>query len=299
MNIKSWIEAARPRTLPLSLSSIIVGSALAYQQGVFSNRIFSAAILTTILLQILSNFANDYGDHVKGTDNENRVGPQRATQKGTISAKAMLRAIIVFSLLSLLSGIYLLMVAFPDFGSEFIVFLLLGISAIAAAIFYTVGKKAYGYSGFGDLFVFLFFGLLGVLGTFFLYAKEINLLVFLPAIAIGLLSTAVLNANNMRDIENDRNSNKNTIPVRIGLYKSKKYHIGLIVFALLSLALYNIFAHTATYHWLFALITIPLFKHLNFVRKNEIPKNFDPELKKIALSTFFIAILFFIGILMV
>ncbi len=298
--MKHWIQAARLRTLPLSVSGIIVGSMYALRPTdnidtpteVFSWTIFGFAILTTLGLQVLSNFANDYGDGMKGTDNEDRVGPKRALQSGAISPAAMKRAIIVTSALTLISAMVLIYFAFADTNIGYSLFyLVLGILAIASAIRYTVGNTAYGYRGFGDLFVFVFFGLVSTLGVNFLYSKQINFDLFLPATAIGFLSVGVLNLNNMRDEASDRKSNKNTIVVKIGGARAKQYHYFLIVSAMV---LVVVFAILSTYRWdqyLFLLAYIPLTKHLIAVYKNQETKALDPELKKLALSTFALSIL--------
>jgi len=299
--MKHWIEAARLRTLPLSVSGIIVGSIYALSHPtaeiitpteVFSWKIFGFAILTTLGLQVLSNFANDYGDGVKGTDNADRVGPQRAIQSGVITPAEMKKAIIITSLLTLLSAITLIYFAFGITNFAYsILYLLLGITAIASAIRYTVGNSAYGYKGFGDVFVFIFFGLVSTLGVNFLYSKEIDPLLILPAISIGLLSVGVLNLNNMRDEESDRKSGKNTIVVQIGGQKAKIYHYSLIITAMLLIVVFAVLSHYRFDQYLFLLAFIPLTKHLITVYKNQNPKLLDPELKKLALSTFLISIL--------
>jgi 1,4-dihydroxy-2-naphthoate octaprenyltransferase len=299
--MKHWIQAARLRTLPLSVSGIIVGSmyALAYPTNkiltpteVFNWRIFGFAILTTLGLQILSNFANDYGDGIKGTDNDDRVGPKRALQSGVISPEAMKRAIVVTSVLTLISAISLIYFAFRDTNIGYsLLFLILGILAIASAIRYTVGNTAYGYRGFGDVFVFVFFGLVSTLGVNFLFSKQLNFDLFLPAIAIGLLSVGVLNLNNMRDEASDRKSNKNTIVVKIGIEKAKKYHYFLIVTAMALVLVFAILNDFNFDQYLFLLAYIPLTKHLITVYKNQIARDLDPELKKLALSTFALSVL--------
>jgi 1,4-dihydroxy-2-naphthoate octaprenyltransferase len=299
--MKHWIEAARLRTLPLSVSGIIVGSMYALANPtdniltpteVFNWRLFSFAILTTLGLQILSNFANDYGDGLKGTDNEDRVGPKRTIQSGLISPKDMKRAIIITSFLTLLSAILLIYYAFADTNIVYsLFFLILGILAIVSAIRYTVGNTAYGYRGFGDLFVFIFFGLVSTLGVNFLYSKQVDAILFLPAIAIGLLSVGVLNLNNMRDEASDRKSNKNTIVVKIGGVRAKKYHYFLVVSAMVLFALFALLSDFHFDQYLFLLAYIPLTKHLMTVSKNQEPRLLDPELKKLALSTFFLSIL--------
>jgi len=299
--MKHWIQAARLRTLPLSVSGIIVGSvyALAHPTNmiltpteVFSWKIFAFAILTTLGLQILSNFANDYGDGMKGTDNVDRVGPKRAIQSGVISPEAMKRAIILTSVLTLISSIFLIYFAFKDTNVGYsLFFLVLGILAIISAIRYTIGNTAYGYRGFGDLFVFAFFGLVSTLGVNFLHSKQLDLDLFLPATAIGLLSVGVLNLNNMRDEASDKKSNKNTIVVKIGGAKAKKYHYFLIVSAMVLVLIFAIINNFHLDQYLFLLAYIPLTKHLTTVYKNQDPRALDPELKKLALSTFALSIL--------
>lgn len=294
-----WVNAARLRTLPLSLSGIIAGSFIAASKGVFDIVICLLALLTTVGFQVISNFANDYGDGVKGTDNEERVGPERALQSGAISAESMLTAIKITGVISTLLALLLIYVSF---GTEYIVysivFIILGVSSIVAAIKYTVGDNAYGYSGFGDLFVFLFFGLLSVCGTYFLYAKSLELSIFLPAFSIGLLSVGVLNLNNMRDQESDAGSGKNTIVVKIGNEFARYYHFYLIGASCLFALLYTAINFTSPYQFLFLIAYVPIFKHLMVVYKNKNPKELDPELKKLALSTFLFAILFGTGLLL-
>jgi 1,4-dihydroxy-2-naphthoate octaprenyltransferase len=299
--MKHWIQAARLRTLPLSVSGIIVGSMHALAQpaskiliytAVFSWRIFAFAILTTLGLQILSNFANDYGDGMKGTDNADRVGPKRALQSGVISPIVMKRAIISTAALTLISAMLLIYFAFRYTNIGYSLFYLgLGILAIVSAILYTVGNTAYGYRGFGDLFVFIFFGLVSTLGVNFLYSKHFDFDLFLPATAIGLLSVGVLNLNNMRDEASDRKSNKNTIVVKIGGEKAKKYHYFLIVSAMVLVLVFAILSKYQLAQYLFLLAYIPLTKHLLRVSQNQEPETLDPELKKLALSTFALSIL--------
>ena len=290
--MKHWIQAARLRTLPLSVSGIIVGSMYAMSQAMFNWKIVIFALTTTLGFQVLSNFANDYGDGIKGTDNADRIGPKRAIQSGTISPKAMKNAMIVTSILTLISAILLIYCSFK--GNYFIyslLFLILGIAAIASAIRYTVGNTAYGYRGYGDLFVFVFFGLVSTVGVYFLFAKKIDWQLILPAIAIGFLSVGVLNLNNMRDEASDRKSNKNTIVVKIGAAKAKKYHFFLIISAMVLVVIFALIAHFRFDQYLFLLAYIPLVKHLVTVYKNQEPRALDPELKKLALTTFSLSIL--------
>jgi len=206
--MKHWIQAARLRTLPLSISGILVGSAYAYYQHKFEWIIFVLALLTTLSFQILSNFANDYGDGIKGTD-ANRIGEKRLVASGEITSAQMKKAIIINGIIAFILAVALIYVAFGQENFVYsLTFLVLGIASIAAAIKYTVGNNAYGYSGFGDVLFFIFFGLVAVIGSNFLYSKSMDIKLFLPAIAIGMLSTAVLNLNNMRDIENDKVAGK-------------------------------------------------------------------------------------------
>jgi len=255
-------------------------------------------VLTAIFLQVLSNLANDYGDTVKGTDNENRLGPQRALQSGEISLKAMQNAIVIFATLALFSGIGLLTVAMEGQSSTmFIIFLLIGLSCITSAIKYTVGEKPYGYSGFGDIAVFIFFGLVGVGGTFYLYAHSLPTIILLPASALGFLSAGVLNINNMRDIDNDAAAGKRTIVVRMGLANAKKYHVVLILMALVFLFLYTSARIISPLQMLYLVVT-PLFMiHLVSVLGKE-SKAMDSNLKQLAIFTLILVICFGLNIVL-
>ncbi len=297
-SIKSWLKAARLRTLPLSLSGIILGSFLAYSHGFFNPLILLLAIITTVGFQIISNFANDYGDGVKGTDNEDRIGPQRTLQSGEITPNQMLNAIKNTGIVTLIVALLLIYVAFGKENIFYsILFFLLGIGSIAAAVKYTMGNNAYGYYGFGDVFVFVFFGLLSVCGTYFLYAHKLDYTIFFPAFTIGLLSIGVLNLNNMRDRISDKKSGKNTLVVKIGEEFAKYYHYYLLFAAFLFAFLYTMIHFKSPWQFLFVLAFIPIFKHLIIVYKNRVPKDLDPELKKLALSTFLFAILFGLGLI--
>ncbi len=299
--MKHWIQAARLRTLPLSVSGIIVGSMHALSNStnnvytpteVFSWKIFGLALITTLGLQILSNFANDYGDGIKGTDNDERVGPKRAIQSGVISPKSMKAAIVITSILTLIAAALLIYFAFnnTNFGYS-LFYLILAVLAVSSAIRYTVGKNAYGYSGFGDVFVFVFFGLVSTLGVNFMFSKQLSFDLLLPAIAIGLLSVGVLNLNNMRDEVSDRKSNKNTIVVKIGGAKAKKYHYFLVITAMILVLIFGVINNFHIDQYLFLLTYIPLVKHLITVCKCNNNSDLDPELKKLALSTFALSVL--------
>jgi 1,4-dihydroxy-2-naphthoate polyprenyltransferase len=290
--MKHWIEAARLRTLPLSVSGILVGSFYAMSESIFNWKIVGFALTTTIGLQVLSNFANDYGDGVKGTDNEDRIGPKRAVQSGVISAKSMKNAIALTAMLTFVSAILLIYSSFKDqYFLYSLVFLVLGGVAIASAIRYTVGISAYGYRGLGDVFVFVFFGLVSTLGTYFLFAKNIDVLLLLPAVAIGFLSVGVLNLNNMRDEASDRKAGKNTIVVKMGGENAKKYHYFLIVSSMILVLVFGVLKNFKWDQYFYLIVFIPLFTHLLRVKNNTDPRNLDPELKKLALSTFFMSLL--------
>ncbi len=290
--ISVWLSAMRLRTLPLSVSGIIVASGLAYYKGIFNLSIFALALLTTVSLQILSNLANDYGDGVKGTDNDDRIGPERALQSGAISPKEMLNAIKINSLISMVLAVSLIVVSFGlKHIALAVIFLALAIAALAAAIKYTVGDSAYGYKGLGDVFVFLFFGLVSVLGCYILYAKTLHSIMLLPAITFGALSAAVLNLNNMRDIDSDKTANKITLAVRLGRQNAKLYHYALIGIAIASSLWFGTVYYKTPIQLLFTIIYIPLILHALKVYKNTKPKQLDPELKKVALSTFFLSVL--------
>ncbi|MCF8309478.1 MAG: 1,4-dihydroxy-2-naphthoate polyprenyltransferase [Bacteroidales bacterium] len=298
-SVKTWIGAFRLRTLPLSMASIILGSLLAYYTGGFDWGVFGLALLTTLSLQILSNLANDYGDSKNGIDNTTRVGPQRTVQSGLIPARKMKAMIISVIILSLMSGSALVFIGIE--GENFwyvLLFLVLGLVAIVSAIKYTVGKNPYGYRGLGDLFVFVFFGLAGVVGTFYLHTNTLPPDIFLPATSIGLLSVGVLNLNNMRDRVSDKNSGKKTLVVILGSDKAKIYHIVLLAGAILSGLVFSFMHFHTPYQFLF-LITLPfLIMNIREVLHNTIPKELDPELRKLAIATLIFSFSFGIGYLM-
>ncbi|MEQ9307668.1 MAG: 1,4-dihydroxy-2-naphthoate polyprenyltransferase [Marinoscillum sp.] len=295
MKIKVWIQAFRFRTLPLAFSCIFMGAFIAHIDGAFDWEILTWSLLTTLFLQVLSNLANDYGDATSGVDGDQRTGPKRTVSSGLITKVEMRNALIIFSLLSFFSGIYLVWLAFGDQWRQVIVFLLIGLGAIAAAIKYTVGKRPYGYAGFGDLFVLLFFGLVGVGGCYFLYTNELNLLVVLPALCCGFLAVGVLNVNNIRDIESDSASGKFSIPVRIGRPKAIVYHWFLLIAAPLCLIGYMLIRETSFGGLLFLLVGPMLFSNARAVKTKETSEGLDPYLKQLALTTLLLVLLFGFG----
>ena len=302
-----WIQAARLRTLPLSISGIIMGSFIArwrlLEQGkTWDWTIFALALLVTLLYQVLSNFANDYGDGVKGTD-QNRIGEaeQRAVASGKISATQMRNAVILFALLSLVATLILLYKAFfPDFIKEFYTFIGLGVACILAAIGYTVGKKPYGYLGLGDLMVFIFFGLVSVCGSYFLFTKTFDWDMLLPASAIGLLSAAVLNLNNMRDIENDEKSCKKTLALRLGFKNAMIYEMVILmlppILVLIYMMMNDLQAQGKYYAFIFFITIFPLTSLRRKMMEVKEPKELDPFLKQVGIITLLMSVLVAFGL---
>jgi len=298
VNVKPWIKAARPRTLPLSLACIGMGSFLAASQDQFDTSIFLFSVLTTIFLQVLSNLSNDYGDSVHGADSIHREGPSRTVQSGEISAEKMRSAIRFVAILSFLSGTFLIWVAFSWDFQALLAFLVLGVLAIVAAITYTSGKRPYGYVGLGDLSVLLFFGLAGVLGTYFLYTKTLEWPILLPALSCGLFSVAVLNLNNIRDIESDKLAGKLSIPVRIGRSNAVIYHWSLLI-AAIAAALIFVLKDFQGYLQLVFLVSVPLIIINAKAAKSKIePAELDPYLKQLALTTLLFVVAFGLGLLL-
>ncbi|KMQ58953.1 1,4-dihydroxy-2-naphthoate prenyltransferase [Chryseobacterium sp. BLS98] len=305
--MSDWIKAARLRTLPLSLSGIIMGAFIAKwrlygEGGIWDWKIFALALLVTLLYQILSNYANDYGDGVKGTDAKRiNEAESRAVASGKITAKQMKNAVIIFSLLSFIATIGLLYVAFiPDYMNEFYIFIGLGVACILAAIGYTVGKKPYGYMGLGDLFVFIFFGLVSVCGSYFLFTKTFSWDMLLPGTAVGMMSMAVLNLNNMRDIESDRLSGKNSFALRIGFKNAMIYEMILLQLPLILILIFlglNGFIQSQNYYvFIVMILLIPFSKLRRKIMSVKEPKDLDPFLKQVGILTFTMAVLTAIGL---
>lgn len=291
--MKKWISAFRLKTLPLAFASILMGAAISYDQEYFNWKILLLALVTATFLQILSNLANDYGDALSGVDDENRLGPTRAIQSGEVSIKEMRMAVILFSLLSLLSGIALLIVSFSSFSGLFMLFLLVGLLAIAAAIKYTVGKNAYGYSGLGDISVFIFFGIVGVMGSSYLFSQTVQFVNILPAISIGFFAVGVLNLNNLRDIDNDARHGKNTLVVQFGKSWGKNYHYLLITLGWVIFICFLTYTSSALINYL-PFVLFPVFiANLIAVKKHNDPKELIDKLKQLALGTFGFAMLYF------
>jgi 1,4-dihydroxy-2-naphthoate polyprenyltransferase len=297
--IRPWLSAMRLRTLPLSVSGIILGSCFAAYNGRFDGWVLLFAILTTISLQILSNLANDYGDGIKGTDNEERLGPQRAIQSGEITPTEMLDAIKFNIIVVIMLTLSLIWLAFGATNFLFILlFLFLGGLSVYAALKYTMGDSPYGYRALGDVFVFIFFGLLSTIGSYVLYTQTIDHVVILPAIALGFLSVGVLNLNNMRDINSDINAGKITLAVKLGLSRAQNYHFFLVGGAMLITVLFSLLYYVEPYNFLYLLSFIPLTLHIIKIKNAKHHDDFDGQLKVLALSTFFYALLLGIGYLL-
>ena len=295
---QAWLLAARPRTLPLACASILLGSGLAATAQAFDPAVLLLALLTAIALQVLSNLANDYGDAASGADDAQRIGPVRAVSSGLLSSQAMRKGMVITALAATLLGLILLMTAFGNQWGEILTFVLLGAASLFAAVTYTVGLGGtpYGYRGLGDVAVFIFFGLLGVIGTYYLHVQQLSWLPFLPAAACGLLATAVLNVNNVRDIESDARNGKITLAVRLGRDNAIKYHWALLGLSLLLTVIYFIALPVPLLGWSCLLVAKPLTdaaRTLSHTRDGEI---LTGMLKKTAISTLLYSVLLSIGL---
>ncbi|ELZ8934490.1 1,4-dihydroxy-2-naphthoate polyprenyltransferase [Cronobacter dublinensis] len=294
---QAWLESLRPRTLPLAFSAIMVGSALAWWQGYFDPVITLLALLTAGLLQILSNLANDYGDAVKGSDKPDRIGPLRGMQKGAITAPQMKRAILLTVALICLSGLALVYVACRSMA-DVLGFLALGALSILAAITYTIGTRPYGYMGLGDISVLVFFGWLSVLGSWYLQAHTLISPLWLPATACGLLAAAVLNINNLRDIDSDRRNGKNTLAVRLGPQAARRYQAALLAGAPGCLAAFNLLWLQSPWGWLFLLATPLLVRQARFVLRETEPAAMRPMLERTVKAALLVNLLFIVGLVL-
>lgn len=287
-----WLDAARPKTLLLAIAAIATGSSLAFADGHFSPAISLLALLTATLLQILSNLANDYGDTVQGTDNENRIGPIRGLQQGAITQAGMKKAIIGNIVLVIISGLALIFYALQS-PTSIMAFIGLGLLSIISSIAYTMGSKPYGYVGLGDVSVFIFFGLLAVLGTYFLHTGTIHASLLWPSIGSGLFSMGVLNINNMRDVENDTVSNKRTLVVRIGAEKAKRYHLALLAIGWLTLTYYLLTHIEPVWPSLLMLLSLVLvIKHAKHIHNIKQAKEFIPMMPEMVKCAFVSNIIF-------
>lgn len=291
-----WINAARPRTLPLATACIIMGNGLAAAEGSFSWLVAILSLLTAILLQILSNLANDYGDSYHGADHVERQGPKRAVQSGLVTPVQMKRAILLTSVSAIVSGILLLWSAFNNSALSFtILFILLGAAAIGAAITYTAGALPYGYAGLGDLAVLIFFGWVGVIGSYFVQTSRFTWEIILPATACGLLAVAVLNVNNIRDMESDRVAGKNSIPVRLGLQRARAYHWLLLALAVLLTVTFCLLNTSSLWQYLFLLALPMLARNGMAISKSTDLPSLNPWLKQLSMASLLFVTLFSVG----
>lgn len=293
-SLKHWISALRPRTLFLAVASTICANGIAYNTGHFSISICILTISTATLLQLLSNLANDLGDFQHGTDiTGERVGPTRTVQSGAITPHQMKIAITIAIISSMLIGAALIYEASQFMNILYIIlFLFLGAASIWAAIKYTAGKNPYGYKGFGDVFSFVFFGPVAVVGTYFLHLHEMTFQPWLPAIGLGMFTAAVLNVNNMRDMENDRNSGKITLAIHLGLPGAKLYHAFLSIGGILCFATYSLIYNTNCYQYLYMVFFIPFLIILRNIYKTADNRLLDPYLKFTSLSAFVLSVAF-------
>jgi 1,4-dihydroxy-2-naphthoate polyprenyltransferase len=294
-----WLKAFRLRTLPLALANAVMGTFLAYAEGIFHWEIFILTALTITCLQILSNLANDYGDAVSGKDTHERIGPQRVTVSGLVTKSEMKKMIYAFVALSVIAGSLLIVLSLKNASwKQILLFFVMGLAAIVAAIKYTVGKNPYGYKVRGDIFVFLFFGLVGVMGTYFLQTHWFDVHVILPASIVGLFSVGVLNINNLRDVETDAGTGKETLAVKHGKSFAQKYHLLLLTAGWLLSLLYTALNLYSGWQWIFVL-ALPLFVRNGMrVFRYENPIELNPELKNLALATFLFSLLFGIGLIL-
>lgn len=289
--IKAAIFSMRLRTLPLSLSGVVLGLMLAMKMHEASVWLIVWLLLTTVCLQILSNLSNELGDFLKGTDGEQREGPMYSLAQGAISVRDFKMLIAVFVVLCCCFGAAMIWTSFGTFLAwQPLMLLALGTAAIWAAMHYTLGKNPYGYRGLGDVFVFIFFGLVSVLGAYYVVAHTIDSWsLLLPAITIGCFSVGVLNVNNIRDMESDA-ATRVTLPLRIGAINAKIFQSILMALGWLCMVFYTLVTYTSLWNFLYFL-TLPLFLiHMNMVWKRK-GKDLDPALPLLVLSTFAFALL--------
>ncbi|WP_185859681.1 1,4-dihydroxy-2-naphthoate octaprenyltransferase [Blattabacterium cuenoti] len=297
MKLKYWFYAIRFQTLLLSFSGITLSFLISKSRGFGDLITYILCLFTAIFLQILANFSNDYGDSIQGIDNNHRIGPKRIVQRGLISLLVMKRAINIFSILSFLSGIFLICQSLNTKDSFIFLIYFMGLLiCIYSSIKYTIGPYPYGYMGMGDLFVLIFFGLVSVEGSYFLYTHIFSSEILLLSLSVGFLSLSVLNINNMRDIKNDYKNGKYTVAGILGLKYAKLYHIFSILISLFLGGGFIYLTYKSIYQWFFFMLSIPFFvQHLKkiFFMKNY--NGFTLELKKLVLITFFYSMCIGIG----
>ena len=268
---------------------------MAYFHGLFDWAIFILSLITTLLLQVLSNLANDYGDHEHGADHQGRVGPTRMVQSGEIPATKMKAAMIGVAIVTFIIGMWLLVRSLGLGSNAFYTMLALGILSIVAAIKYTSGANPYGYQGFGDLAVIIFFGLVAVLGSYYLQTGHLKWDNLLPAISCGSFATAVLNVNNIRDLDSDKKAGKLSIPVRIGRSLAIKYHWVLLITGLVCSIIFTAMNYKSPWQWIF-LVVVPLVYVNGKAVQSKPEADLDPYLKQMAITTLVFVISFGLGL---
>jgi 1,4-dihydroxy-2-naphthoate octaprenyltransferase len=225
--MKTWVIASRPKTLPAALVPVVIGGIMAYGDGVFHGLSVFIALLCALLIQVATNFVNDYADFKKGTDDSERIGPLRVTQAGLVTPAQMKRAIYFTFIITILLSLYLVYRG----GWPIVV---IGVLSILSGIMYTAGPYSLGYLGLGDLFVLIFFGPVAVAGTYYVQALSVNWIVILAGFGPGFISVAILTVNNLRDIHGDRKSGKKTLAVRFGAsFAMKEYYYCLLMAAII------------------------------------------------------------------
>lgn len=291
MMLKACIKSMRLRTLPLSLSGVILGVTLAADKTDVSPWTAALIFLTTVCLQILSNLSNELGDTLSGTDSADRQGPKYALGSGDMTIGDIKKLILMFIGLCVISGLAMIQVSFGSlFKTESICLEALGAAAIVGAMKYTLGKNPYGYRGLGDVFVFIFFGLVSVLGGYYVAARELPpLIMLLPASAIGCFSVGVLNVNNIRDMKTDA-VNRVTVAIKLGMKGARIYQTILVTLGWALILVFCAVYDFAPGHYIF-IITLPLYiKHLQGVWTRS-ERALDPMLPMLVISTFFLSIL--------
>ena len=291
MTLKACIKSMRLRTLPLSLAGVIFGVMLAADKTDVSPWTAALIFLTTVCLQILSNLSNEFGDTLSGTDSADRQGPKYALGSGDMTIGDIKKLILMFIGLCVISGLAMIQVSFGSlFKTESICLEALGAAAIVGAMKYTLGKNPYGYRGLGDVFVFIFFGLVSVLGGYYVAARELPpLIMLLPASAIGCFSVGVLNVNNIRDMKTDA-VNRVTVAIKLGMKGARIYQTILVTLGWALILVFCAVYDFAPGHYIF-IITLPLYiKHLQGVWTRS-ERALDPMLPMLVISTFFLSIL--------
>ena len=288
--MNKWILAARPKTLPAAVSPVILGTALSYHDGIFHSFIFLMTLLAAVLIQIGANFANDVYDYQKGTDRDDRLGPKRATQSGLITPEKMKNAMWLIFSLAICVGFYLAWI-----GGWPIVFI--GLSSIAAGIAYTGGPYPLGYHGWGDMFVFIFFGLIAVPGTYYLQAGTVTPLSFWMGAALGMLSTAILVVNNIRDMETDIVTGKKTLAVRWGKsFSHIEFSILVIIPFIIPLCMWWNTRYNMSL--LITLFALPIAVHLIIQLISKTGRELNKVLAGTARFLFIFTILFSLGLIL-